>query len=136
MTNGAFPREVREAVHARDQWCAGCGTSTGLTIQHRRARGMGGTTRDATATAANGLLLCGSGTTGCHGWTEDHPALAALLGWRVDQREDPATVPVWRAGPLGGDWSILADDGFAEAIPDRLDPGTLADVTALLRRTP
>jgi hypothetical protein len=44
---------------------------------------MGGTTVDDVARAVNGVPLCGSGTTGCHGWAEHHPILAELLGWRL-----------------------------------------------------
>jgi hypothetical protein len=50
---------------------------------------MGGTSRQELALAVNGVPLCGSGTTGCHGWAEGHPLLAELLGWRL----------------LGGDWT-------------------------------
>jgi len=88
------------------------------TIQHRRARGMGGSSKASTSSPANGLLLCGSGTTGCHGWTESHPAEAAFLGWRVTQFDDPTHVPVWRTTPLGGEWVLLDDDGNSTPAPD------------------
>lgn len=41
-----------------------------VSVQHRRAQGMGGTSRTETNDLANLLLLCGTGTTGCHGWVE------------------------------------------------------------------
>lgn len=44
---------------------------------------MGGTSKDSVAYAVNGVPLCGSGTTGCHGWCEAHPVDAELLGWRL-----------------------------------------------------
>ena len=45
--------------------------------------------------AVNGLPLCGSGNTGCHGWTESNPEWAELLGWRVPSGTDPEPVPFW-----------------------------------------
>lgn len=34
-------------------------------------------------TPANGLHLCGTGSTGCHGWVTEHPRLAMARGWVV-----------------------------------------------------
>lgn len=34
-------------------------------------------------TPANCLLVCGSGTTGCHGWITEHKRLAMAYGWVV-----------------------------------------------------
>ncbi len=41
-----------------------------VSIQHRRAQGMGGTSLAETNQLGNWLLLCGTGVTGCHGWVE------------------------------------------------------------------
>lgn len=41
-----------------------------VSIQHRRAQGMGGTDLAETHNLANLLVLCGTGTSGCHGWVE------------------------------------------------------------------
>jgi hypothetical protein len=78
----------------------------GLTIQHRKARGMGGSTDPAKNMPASLLSLCGSGTTRCHGWVEAHPAAAADLGYRVAQHEDPRRVPV----KYSDGWHLLDDD--------------------------
>lgn len=67
--------------------------STPHSFHHRRPRGMGGTTRTATNEPPNLLLLCGTGTTGCHGRVEANRDLAYRLGWLLHQAEDPATVP-------------------------------------------
>lgn len=84
MVDGAFSETTRRyIVEACEYRCVGCGSGADLTIQHRRARGMGGTTNPTIAEIVNGLVLCGSGTTGCHGWAEAHPILAELLGWRL-----------------------------------------------------
>lgn len=61
-----------------------------VNLHHRRPRGMGGS-RDATvATTANLLAVCGSGTTGCHGWIEQHRAVAHDNGWLLRHGADPA----------------------------------------------
>lgn len=83
MGDGSFSTAARAAIYeAGDGRCVGCGSAE-ITAQHRHARGMGGTSRDELAQAVNGLPLCGSGTTGCHGWAEHNPIDAELLGWRL-----------------------------------------------------
>jgi len=95
MTAGAFAPEVREAIYeVASGRCIGCGR-VDVTAQHRRARGMGGTRDPLAATPANGLPLCGSGTTGCHGWTERHPTEGALLGWRLTSGQDQLVEPFY-----------------------------------------
>lgn len=39
-------------------------------------------------TPANGLHLCGSGTTGCHGWITEHPKISLAMGWSVSSFTD------------------------------------------------
>lgn len=110
MSGGAFTDAARAAILAvTDGRCAGCGRTSPLTCQHRRARGMGGTSRLAIGHPANGVALCGSGTTGCHGWTEHHPTLAGLLGWRLGPDEDPLAAPFW-LGQYGWRRYTVADD--------------------------
>lgn len=82
---------ILEAGHGR---CVGCGRPD-VTTQHRRARGMGGTSDVSIGHPANGVPLCGSGTTGCHGWAESHPTDAALLGWRLVHGEAALEAPWW-----------------------------------------
>ena len=91
---GVAPK-TREAVYERDgHRCIRCGAPSPLTLQHRRARGMGGSSDPSTNGTANLIVLCGSGTSGCHGWVESHPTEANLAGWRVAQRCDPENIPV------------------------------------------
>jgi hypothetical protein len=65
-----------EQCEGRTPWClAPNGSVRGMpreriSIQHRRAQGMGGTSLTETNDLANLLLLCGTGITGCHGWVE------------------------------------------------------------------
>ena len=52
---------------------------------------------------SNLLTLCGSGTTGCHGWTHAHPAQAREDGFLVSAYNDhPETTPVrtWKGWML------------------------------------
>jgi hypothetical protein len=86
-------------------------------IQHRRARGSGGTCRpDANAPQAL-ILLCGSATTLCHGWVESHRAAAEPYGWAIKSTDDPLTVPVRHS--LHG-WVLLDNAGTTT----RVDPPT------------
>lgn len=84
MTDGSFGDAARAAIYeAGNHRCIGCGRPD-VTAQHRRPRGMGGTSDVTKGHPANGVPLCGSGTTGCHGWAERHPTEAELLGWRLE----------------------------------------------------
>lgn len=58
---------------ARDRLCARC-FRPAQGWQHRVARGRGGPDD-----LYNCVPLCGSGTTGCHGWAEHHPEEAQAL---------------------------------------------------------
>ena len=105
------PREVRQAVLVRAGWrCERCHVALGndYSLHHRRPRGMGGTKRPDLP--SNLLALCGSGTTGCHGWVESRRAEAIEDGLLVRQHHDPATVPVL----LGCGWVLLRPDGSYE----------------------
>lgn len=77
-------------------------------IHHRQPRGMGGTSDPAANSATNLLLLCGTGTSGCHGLVESQRALAVGHGWLVPRPTDPATVPVLL---FFGDRVYLTSDG-------------------------
>ncbi len=63
-------------------------------FHHRRPRAMGGTTRSETNSPANLLLLCGTGTTGCHGWVETNRYQALAVGYLVGQNHEPVDVVV------------------------------------------
>jgi hypothetical protein len=89
---------------APDRW-------PGFSRHHRLPRGRGGENR-----LSNLLLLCGSGTTGCHGLLESQRVLAYANGWLVHTGEDPAGIPVDLAAH--GQPLYLTDDGdYAEGSP-------------------
>lgn len=86
------PRKARDLVFQRDgDRCAHCGTSFGLTIQHRINRQMGGSkTRD---TPAHLLTLCHASNVRL----EADSAFADLgraMGWKLRSWQDPTEVPV------------------------------------------
>lgn len=70
----------------------------GWSAHHRRPRGAGGTSEPWVAQPPNCLILCGSGTTGCHGWVESNRALATEYGLLVPLNgvDRPGDVPVRR----------------------------------------
>lgn len=103
---GPTPATV-ELVWVRDGGrCARCGIGlnrgargTAWSVHHRRPRGMGGSRSAWVNEAANLLLLCGTGVTGCHGWVESHRADARDLGWLIPANavytSHDVAVPYW-----------------------------------------
>lgn len=66
-------------------------------MHHRIPRGMGGTRWAGIHSPALLVLLCGDGTTGCHGWIESHRAEALRMGWLMSRhlfQIDPEDVPL------------------------------------------
>lgn len=92
-----MPQASVDRVHQRSrQRCERCGTAnaTRWSLHHRKPRGMGGTKDPMINSPANLLLLCGSGTEGCHGWIEWNRAAAYDAGLLVHRYDDPASMPV------------------------------------------
>lgn len=84
---------------------------------HRQLR------RHGDHSAANLVLLCGSGTTGCHGWVHANPAKAKALGLIVSGWHEAQDVPVYRERER--QWVLQDKEGnmFAitgEAAADRM----------------
>ncbi|ALA48482.1 HNH endonuclease [Mycobacterium phage Lolly9] len=94
----------RRLIKPRSEgFCERCTAWGNLTLHHRKKRSQGGLW-----TADNCVLLCGHGTTGCHGWIEHHPDLAEAQGWHVRPWQEPSEVPVlWR----GNEWVLLTPEG-------------------------
>jgi hypothetical protein len=61
---------------------------------------MGGTTDRRINDPRNLVRLCGTGTTGCHGWVESHRAFARHEGWLLRSLDDLDT-------PLVNAWGVL-----------------------------
>lgn len=108
----AFSAKVRARIIRRDDGlCVLCGAPA-TNIHHRMPRGAGGSKhRPWVDREACGLSLCGSGTTGCHGWIEGHRAEALKMGWLVPRNGllRPSEVPYW--SPADGRWWLLDDEG-------------------------
>jgi hypothetical protein len=106
----AFGLAARSAIlEASGHACVGCGRQDSLNAQHRRARGMGGSRNPELGQAPNGVMLCGSGTLGCHGWAEHHPTEAELLGWRLSSGSEAVGSPWWHRSYGWVAWML--DDG-------------------------
>jgi hypothetical protein len=98
-------RRARKLVRTRSGGaCEGCDQAAATNCSHRISRGVGGLW-----CPANLLHLCGSGTTGCHGYIEDEPTSARdERGWRLESTDIPTEMPVLLAG-VG--WALLDANG-------------------------
>lgn len=72
---------------------------------------MGGSSDPEISAITNALTLCGSGTTGCHGWVEKHRAMAEDAGYLV--RRGINTIAGTRIKKLDGTWWLLTESGLA-----------------------
>lgn len=112
---------TRERVLHRDDYrCACCGRSVlygPYSLQHRLARGAGGTSDPAINQPSNLVTLCGSATSpgGCHLACEQRDPVMRELGFWVCRGDDPATVPVAHA--IHG-WVLLLDDGDVRPVEE------------------
>lgn len=94
---------------------------------HRLPEGQGGP-----YIVPNGLPVCGSGTTGCHGASESRRALSYSCGWLIrdagpaDGRSARiAAVPALIRTQLGAGWHLLdfIEDGRPAGMPRLAEPG-------------
>lgn len=100
--------EARRLVRERSGGvCEVCGAQRATNYQHRKNRSQGGQW-----SASNGLDVCGSGTTGDHGYIHAHPAESYERGWSVKGAYDPAEVPVQTRHGL----VLLDDEGGRTAV--------------------
>jgi hypothetical protein len=112
---------MRRLILDRDMGrCAWCGRPFGdaLNIHHRVLRSQGGI-----GSPANGISLCGSGTTGCHGDAHHNRRWAEETGLIVPSWQSPDEAPVttWRGRYLLLDtepWVRRLDASAAGGPPD------------------
>jgi hypothetical protein len=94
-------RQVRHTVKARAAMCCErCSVPVAAMpheVHHRRPRGAGGSSRPDTNLPSNLVLLCGTSTSGCHGFCESERDAAREEGFLVRQGADPALQPVLHA---------------------------------------
>ncbi|WP_166790639.1 MULTISPECIES: hypothetical protein [unclassified Cryobacterium] len=142
------PDDVTAMVDGRDeQKCTRCGVwiSDNGSRHHRMRRAVGG------HLVENIILLCGSGSSLCHGWAHSHPAAAILAGYIIPTWiEDIAEVPLQVHTPgVNGrgnkSWMVLTTAGQREHLPTveamhrleripMLTEHALAEEVAALRR--
>lgn len=69
---------------------------------------MGGSKNLDLHRPANLIALCGSGTSGCHGWVESNRSEARTFGYLIQKVEAACEIPF---KDLNGDWWLIDDDG-------------------------
>jgi hypothetical protein len=111
----AEEKAAYETVSLRDGGvCVKCRRTDpvfGVSRDHRKERSRGGLT-----TPAGLQLLCGGGTTGCHGWKTQNPHAALIEGYAVPSWADAADYPARRWLPTGigmlrRGWVLYDDEG-------------------------
>jgi len=101
---------VRRLLRERaDGMCEVCGLEQATNAHHRKNRSQRG--QDD---LSNLMLVCGSGTTKCHGWITEHPADSYINGWSVRSTGNPARTPVL----YRGSWVVLDDLGNLESVEE------------------
>jgi len=107
-------KRLREQVFRRDgDRCVACGRWTGLTIQHRVSRGMGGSKLFDTIPYL--LTLCGI----CNARLESDSKFAELgrvNGWKLHRNQNPPVDPTAVPVNYFGQWYLLKKDGTKEKI--------------------
>lgn len=87
----SFSKQTVGLIVARDQGkCARCGQHVAhlergwaWSVHHRRPRSSGGTSLHWVDGAANGIILCGTGTRGCHGSVESQRRTSIDTGFLI-----------------------------------------------------
>lgn len=107
-------KETEYKVYNRDDWqCVHCGTTQGLSIQHRKNAGMGGSKK--AHTPANLVTLC---------LLENLAMEADVLkartaryyGWKLNSYENPENEPVYYA-PKDAWYTLDNEGGMKETSP-------------------
>lgn len=107
----------RAAVAARSQGrceasIPGLCVGRASNVHHRRNRSQGGTW-----CPDNLLHLCGSGTTGCHGWVTHNPTGATHYGLALQRHQDDGTPVLLFGSPNGAGWWSLREDTMVWTAP-------------------
>lgn len=92
--------------------CERCGVAGDCSLHHRRKRSQ--LPKHRLWEPSNCVMLCGDGTSGCHGWVEANPQAAHVEGYHAFSWEEPSVVPVvlWHTGLV-----FLDDEGGFRPVP-------------------
>jgi hypothetical protein len=121
------PLTITTTVDTREQQrCIRCGkwVESNGSRHHRQRR------RDGGHSVANLVLLCGSGTTGCHGQVHSHPVYARATGYIIPTWvKDVSAIPILVAEPFTplAQWVLLSENGQRSPI----EYGTAQELLAL-----
>ena len=126
-----FSPRVRKLVRTRagggdphDACCESCGMWLGEhagQIQHRLARGRGGSKDPLVSSVVNAALLCGTAFTGCHGAAEsrdpgnDMEKRGFVIRHGNGPEYDPRFVPLILVGDVGV-W-LTPEGGYTDEAP-------------------
>lgn len=106
--------------------CEICGCARATNAQHRVNKSQGGSWA-----LSNLIHVCGSGSTGCHGYIHSHPERSYANGWSVRQSMNPRHMPALLKAEHGLlQYMWLYDDGTKDAVDMA---SALADGIALNR---
>jgi len=94
----------------------------GASVHHRRPRMMGGSRNEQLHEPANLIVLCGSGTSGCHGWVESNRDRSRDHGYLIHKVADADKIP-FRDDK--GIWYLLDNEGKKKEFDTK---GTIYDI--------
>lgn len=78
-----------------------------VSVHHRRPRMMGGSKDQELHKSANLIVLCGTGTSGCHGWVESNRDKARESGYLITKIESAGEIPFQ---DINGKWWVIDND--------------------------
>lgn len=90
-----------------------------FSIYHRKSRGMCGSNSTDVNIFPNLIVLCGTGTTGCHGWVEANPDEAYRDGLLLYELADPVLGPAF--SEYRGYWIDLTTEKYFATTPPEID---------------
>lgn len=128
--------ETRALCLKRDRYeCVRCGQPldtnwSGHSLHHRRLRSH---PFPGLHQPSNLICLCGSGTTGCHGWVHNHIKRAREYGWILPMTcQRPDLAPLWSARH---GWILIDDHGNTHLTDRDGNPRTQTNPFAYTWRT-
>jgi hypothetical protein len=105
MAKGLTKSEWRRLLD-RDRYCLHCGETEQIAPQHRRNRGMGGSSDPETNSSSNLMILCSS-MNGRIEISADAAETARLAGWKLRPWQSTSAPVLDR---VTGEWWVLTDD--------------------------